>query len=317
MNPSILRRRHRTSLGPSIDGHIYEVVHISGYIRNLNTHHHSSSHLDTTTMHAASSSSNSNGQLAFIAIARIQNSCAPNLNDLTNGPLCNSNSLTTEFTCRCHWETGAILFIDQRCTPIIGYKCQDLLQKSIYEQIHPDDQMKFQELFKRTVAQKNLVNAASNLTHILVRFHTNIDNEYISLKASTYAFCNPCTDDIEFLIVTFLSAQANNKTSIITNTNEYNRNSYETYSRANTANNQAAHYTTESPSNYVNVNGQDFTNANADQDGRTYASNNGGTAWAAANENWSTSASETSSAVVNNPEYVDAQSAMTIYHQYH
>ncbi|CAF4636797.1 unnamed protein product, partial [Rotaria magnacalcarata] len=80
-------------------------------------------------------------QMAFIAIARLQNSCSPNVNDLTNGSMSTFNSITTEFTCRCHWDTGEILFIDQRCTPIIGFKSHELLHKTIYEQIHPDDHM--------------------------------------------------------------------------------------------------------------------------------------------------------------------------------
>ena len=280
INPNILRRRHRTPLGPSNDGQLYEVVHINGYIRNLTLHHHH----DTINHHP--SSSNSTGQMAFIAIARVQNSSAPNINDLTNGTTSTLNSSTSEFTCRCHWETGEILFIDQRCTPMIGYPSQELLHKIIFEQIHPDDQFKFQDLYKRTVSQKTL----TNTSHLLVRFRTNIENEYISLKTSTYAFCNPCTDEIEFLIVTFLS-NSNNKTSVISNTNDYTQQAYETYTRTTT--NPAARYSTGNPTN----------------DGPTFASNNGGSTWSAGNDNWS--------AVNNsNADYTDTQSNLTLYHQY-
>jgi aryl hydrocarbon receptor nuclear translocator len=307
INPCILRRRHRTPLGPSNDGHLYEVVHISGYIRNLTTHHHPSSHHDNP-----SSSSNSNGQMAFIAIARIQNSCTPNVNDLTNGSISSLNSLATEFTCRCHSETGEILFIDQRCTPIIGYKSQELLHKIIVDQIHPDDQMKFQDLYKRTVTQKNLPNTSANLTNIIIRFRTNIDNEYVSLKTSTYAFSNPCTDEIEFIIVTFLSNQTTNKTSVIANSNDYNRQTYETYPRNSSAivTNPISRYPTQSPSTYTNQEGQDYPTGNGNNDGRTYASNNGGSTWAAANDNWTTANTTTPT---TNTDYVDP----TLYHQYH
>ncbi|CAF3898922.1 unnamed protein product [Rotaria magnacalcarata] len=330
-NPSILRRRHRTCLGPSIDGHLYEVVHISGYIRNLSTH--SSSHHDNANHHPSSSSSNSSGQMAFIAIARLQNSCSPNVNDLTNGSMSTFNSITTEFTCRCHWDTGEILFIDQRCTPIIGFKSHELLHKTIYEQIHPDDHMKFQDLFKRTVTQKNM---PATSTNIIIRFRTNIDNEYISLKTSTYAFCNPCTDDIEFIIITFLSIQpttaaavaaavatatTTNKTSVITNANDYNRQAYETCSRTTaTAPNQnsSVHYSSQALATFNNQEGQDYSNANGTNDGRTYVSNNGGSTWAPANDSW-TPAAATSS--VNNPtantDYVDPQANLALYHQYH
>ncbi|CAF1294998.1 unnamed protein product [Rotaria sordida] len=328
INPCVLRRRHRTSLGPSIDGHLYEVVHISGYIRNLNTHHHSSSHHDNTNHHP--SSSNSNGQMAFIAIARIQNSCSPNVNDLTNGSVSTYNSITTEFTCRCHWDTGEILFVDQRCTPIIGYKTHELLHKLIYEQIHPDDQIKFQDLYKRTVTQKNLLNTSTNLTNIIIRFRTNIDNEYVSLKTSTYAFCNPCTDDIEFIIVTFLSIQpttttpttTTNKTSVITNSNDYNRQTYDTYSRATTTNqNSSINYTSQSPTTYNNQEGQDYSIGNGNINGRTFVSNNGGSTWASANDNWTTTTttSENNSQVSSTPnsDYVDTQTNLALYHQYH
>jgi len=250
--------------------------------------------------------------MAFIAIARIQNSCTPNVNDLTNGSISSLNSLATEFTCRCHSETGEILFIDQRCTPIIGYKSQELLHKIIVDQIHPDDQMKFQDLYKRTVTQKTLSNTSANLTNIIIRFRTNIDNEYVSLKTSTYAFSNPCTDEIEFIIVTFLSNQTTNKTSVIANSNDYNRQTYETYPRNSSAivTNPISRYPTQSPSTYTNQEGQDYPTGNGNNDGRTYASNNGGSTWAAANDNWTTANTTTPT---TNTDYVDP----TLYHQYH
>jgi hypothetical protein len=166
--------------------------------------------------------------------------------------------------------------------------------------------MKFQDLYKRTVTQKT----SANLSNIIVRFRTNIDNEYVSLKASTYAFCNPCTDEIEFIIVTFLSNQATNKTSVIANTNDYNRQSYETYPR--TTANSIPRYTSQSPSTYNHQEGQDYSTGTATNDGRTFASNNGGSTWAPANDNWTAPVSTTSSA-----DYVDPQANLALYHQYH
>lgn len=265
--------------------------------------------------------------MAFVAIARLQNASLPNVNDLTNGPIAALNSITTEFTCRCHRDTGEILFVDQRCTPIIGYKSQELLHKLIDEQIHPDDQMAFQELYKRTVAQKTLTSTGSSLTTIAVRCRTNIDNEYVSLKTSIYAFCNPCTDEIEFLIVTFLSVQpmiATNKTSVIANANDYNQQSYEVYSLANInpgaiVQNPVVHYRSPSPSAYANAEGQEYASVNATADGRAYVSNSGGSTWASANENWTTNTS------VNHPhvsstastDYADGHTNLSTYHQYH
>ena len=240
--------------------------------------------------------------MAFIAIARIQNSCSPNVNDLTNGSVSSMNSFTTEFTCRCHAETSEILFVDQRCTSIIGYKSQELLHKNLFDQIHHDDQLKFQELFKQTVTQKNLSSTSTNLTHIVLRFRTNLDNDYVSLKTSTYAFCNPCTDDIEFIIVTFLSTQAtSNKTSVIANANDYNRPAYDSYARSSAIVSTAAgRYPTQTSTAAYSSNAADD---------RTYANNNGGgSAWPAGNENWAAAGSSATT-------YLDTQASL--YHQYH
>lgn len=278
------------------------MVHINGYIRNLNLHHPH----DTINHHP--SSSNSSGQMAFVAIARVQNSSIPNINDLTNGTISTFNGSASEFTCRCHWETGEILFIDQRCTPMVGYQSQDLLHKIIYDQFHPDDQLKFQDLYKRTVTQKTL----TNTSHVIIRFRTNIDNEYISLKVSTYAFCNPCTDDIEFVIVTFLSNSPNNnnKTSVIANTNDYTQQTYENYARTTT--NPIARYPSQSPGTYPNTDAPNYPTGNESDDRRTFASNNGGSTWAAANENWSAVATANNS----NTDYTDPQANLALYHQY-
>jgi hypothetical protein len=156
--------------------------------------------------------------------------------------------------------------------------------------------------------KKNLSNTSTNLTNIILRFRTNIDNEYVSLKTSTYAFSNPCTDEIEFIIVTFLSNQTTNKTSVIANSNDYNRQTYETYPRNSST--IVTRYPTQSPSTYNNQEGQDYSTGNGNNDGRTYASNNGGSTWAAANDNWTTGNTTTST---TNTDYVDP----TIYHQYH
>jgi hypothetical protein len=187
--------------------------------------------------------------------------------------------------------------------------------------------MKFQDLYKRTVTQKNLPNTSSNSTNIIIRFRTNIDNEYVSLKTSTYAFCNPCTDDIEFLIVTFLSIQSitTNKTSVIANSNDYNRPSYDTYARTTNqgaiVQNPVTRYTSQSPSTYpTNPEGQEYSTGNENNGGRTYASNNGGSTWASANDSWTTATTAVTNSHVSstgNTDYVDNQTNLTHYHQYH
>lgn len=260
LNPSVLRRRHRICLGPSVDGQIYEVVHISGYIRNL-----TNSHSDSINPHPISS--NSNGQMAFIAIGRIQNSCSPNVNDLTNGCLSTVNSMNNEFTCRCHPETSEILFVDQRCSSMIGQQSQELLHKNLFEKIHPDDRLKFQEIFKRTVTQKNLSNnGSSNLPSLIVRFRTTSDNEFVSLKSSIYAFCNPCSDEIEFIIVTFLS-MTNNKTSVIANSADFQRQNYENYQ--NYPNSEPTNYNGPSTTPWTSSNETSWPTTNNYADGQS------------------------------------------------
>ncbi|CAF1597852.1 unnamed protein product [Adineta ricciae] len=296
VNPFTLRCRHRMSLGPSIDGHLYEVVHVSGYIRNLSTHH--------------PSSSTNNNQVAFVGIARVQNSLAANVNDLTAHPLTTMNSVTTEFTCRCHPDTGEVLFIDQRCTSIIGYESQELLHKSIYELIHPNDQMNFQELFKRTVTpSKDLTDAPQHMTDIMILFRTHLENKYIALKASMYAFSNPCSDQIEFVILTFQSNQTITRTSVIANTTDYHHSSYGIYSRPDT--NPTIQYPSQSLTTFNKSEEQEYPTVNEINNEPTYASNTGGTTWTPGNDSWITTPDGTTSHVSNNQN----QANLPLYHQ--
>ncbi|CAF0894665.1 unnamed protein product [Didymodactylos carnosus] len=298
INPCVLRRRHRSSLGPSQDGHLYEVVHVSGYIRNLNN--------ENNPVSSSSTSSGNSGFPAFVAIARLQNSCSPNTNDLNST---NNSNLYSEFTCRCHRETAEILFIDQRCQQIIGYKPHELLHKCIFELIHPDDRTKIQDLFKRAIALKNVPTPTSAATStISCRFQlsaaVNIvdpsNSDFILLKCSTYAFCNPCTDEIEFVIFTFISDKpllplptttttSAIATSVIANPlnilsngssgeqqTSFSATNYDSYS--STVGRGAivvnpARWTTTTPSSSDGYNDVTYNN-------RTYASNNGGGTWA-------------------------------------
>ncbi|CAF0736382.1 unnamed protein product [Didymodactylos carnosus] len=300
INPCILRRRHRPSLGPSQDGHLYEVVHVSGYIRNLNGESNS------TSLSSSTSTGNS-GFPAFVAIARIQNSCSPNINDLNSTSNCN---LHTEFTCRCNRETAEILFIDQRCQQIIGYKPHELLHKCIFELIHLDDRSKIQDLFKRAIALKNVPTPTSAATSTIscrvqlspvVNTADPSNSDYIVLKCSTYAFCNPCTDEIEFVIFTFtsnkplLSLPSTTTTSAIATSvianplnilsngsssepqTPYSTTNYDSYSSTRTGRgaivvNPTRWTTTATPSS-DGYNDVTYNN-------RTYASNNGGGMWA-------------------------------------
>ncbi|CAF4586298.1 unnamed protein product, partial [Rotaria magnacalcarata] len=61
-----------------------------------------------------------------------------------------------------------------------------------------------------------------------------------------------------------------------------------------------------------NQDGQDYSTGNATNDGRTYASNNGGSAWASANDSWSAG-----NPTAANTDYVDTQATLALYHQYH
>lgn len=176
------RLRQRNALGPSTDGNNYAVVHCTGYIKNwppggvsamdrgIENEEHSSSHC------------------CLVAIGRLQVTSAP-----SNGDLLGSNS-AHEFISR-HNMKGEFTFVDQRVTAILGYQPQELLGKSAFDFFHPDDLPHMKENFEQVIKLKGQV------ISVMFRFRAR-NQEWVWLRKSSFAFLNPYSNDIEYIVCT-------------------------------------------------------------------------------------------------------------------
>lgn len=181
MSPSHLHRlRQRNSLGPSSDGHQYAVVHCTGYTKNWPSSSSGMDRIDVDDAHG--------GSCCLVAIGRLQVISSPNSCDLNN-----ANS-QIEFMSR-HNMDGKFTFLDQRVSNVLGYKPQELLGRLCFEYLHPDDVNHVRESFEQTI------NLRGQTTSTMYRFRTK-DNDWAQLKTQSYAFLNPYTNDVEYVVCT-------------------------------------------------------------------------------------------------------------------
>jgi hypothetical protein len=152
-------RINRTCLQSSLSSDDYTVVHITGYTKiwppNSSVSGSSAAATGTSMSmldHSASqknmyqpmddpANNAGNNNFHLIAIARIQMTSAPN--DLVN-------STNAEFITR-HDQNGICTFADQRVTALIGYQPNDLLKKSIFDFVIPQDQQMFKDQLKTSM----------------------------------------------------------------------------------------------------------------------------------------------------------------------
>lgn len=180
-SPSHLNRlRQRNSLGPSSDGHQYAVVHCTGYTKNWPSSSSGMDRIDVDDAH--------NGSCCLVAIGRLQVISSPNSCDLNN-----ANS-QIEFMSR-HNMDGKFTFLDQRVNNVVGYKPQELLGRLCFDYIHPEDVNLVRENFEQTI------NLRGQTTSTIYRFRTK-DNDWAQLKTQSYAFLNPYTNEVEYIVCT-------------------------------------------------------------------------------------------------------------------
>lgn len=134
------RFRQRNSLGPSVDGNAYAVVHCTGYIKNWPTPVNQDRGLEGDDGHHAAHS-------CLVAIGRLQVTSSPDASDLMG-----SNS-QSEFVTR-HSMDGKFTFVDQRVPSILGYQTQELLGKSCFDFFHPEDQEHMKQTFEQGIYYK-------------------------------------------------------------------------------------------------------------------------------------------------------------------
>lgn len=140
----------------------------------------------------------------LVAIGRLQVTSTANSADL------NGSSNQAEFISR-HSIDGKFSFVDQRVMHILGYTPTELLGKSCYEFFHPEDQSHMKENFEQVLKQKG------QMFSVMYRFRSKA-RDWIWLRTQAYAFLNPYTDDVEYIVCTNSSAKTmhNNTTAAST-----------------------------------------------------------------------------------------------------
>uniref|UniRef100_A0A1B6CDX3 Aryl hydrocarbon receptor nuclear translocator homolog n=1 Tax=Clastoptera arizonana TaxID=38151 RepID=A0A1B6CDX3_9HEMI len=176
------RLKQRNSLGPSRDGHNYAVVHCTGYIKNW----------PPTGMERPVDEDGTH--CCLVAIGRLQVTSTPNTSDLTGG---NNNA---EFISR-HSMEGKFTFVDQRVMALLGYTPPELLGKSCFEFFHPEDQTHMKESFDQVLKLKGQVMS------VMYRFRAK-SREWVWLRTSAFAFLNPYTDEVEYIVCTNTTAKS-------------------------------------------------------------------------------------------------------------
>ncbi|KAI7697369.1 hypothetical protein SSS_01779 [Sarcoptes scabiei] len=184
ISPNHLHRiRQRTGLGASVDGNQYAVVHCTGYIKNWPpTGQHQMDRLESTE------ENHSINNCCLVAIGRLQVTSIPNNNDLM------ANNLNNEFISR-HSLDGKFTFVDQRVINILGYQPQELLGKICFDYYHPEDLNHMKESFKHVISLKGQVMS------VMYRFRAK-NCEWVWFRTSSFAFHNPYTDDVEYIVCT-------------------------------------------------------------------------------------------------------------------
>ncbi|KAJ6220909.1 hypothetical protein RDWZM_006721 [Blomia tropicalis] len=180
------RLRQRSGLGSGTDGNTYAVVHCTGYIKNWPPSGVQMDRHDPDEGHGPNN-------CCLVAIGRLQVTSMPNTNDLMGT---NSNN---EFITR-HTLDGKITFVDQRVSNILGYQPQELLGKLCFDYYHPEDQNHMKESFKHVLSLKGQVMS------VMYRFRAK-NCDWVWLRTSSFAFHNPYTDDVEYIVCTNTSTK--------------------------------------------------------------------------------------------------------------
>lgn len=180
------RLKQRNSLGPTRDGQNYAVVHCTGYIKNWPP---TGVQLERQTEEEMHSS-----HCCLVAIGRLQVTSTPNTSDLSG------SSSTAEFISR-HSIDGKFTFVDQRVMGLLGYSPPELLGKSCFDFFHHEDLTHMKDSFEQVLKLKGQV------LSVMYRFRAK-NREWVWLRTSAFAFLNPYTDEVEYIVCTNTTAKA-------------------------------------------------------------------------------------------------------------
>ncbi|EEB18222.1 conserved hypothetical protein [Pediculus humanus corporis] len=178
------RLKQRNSLGQSRDGQNYAVVHCTGYIKNW----------PPTGVQMDRGGEEDGSHCCLVAIGRLQVTSTPNTSDLSGS---NNNA---EFISR-HSIDGKFSFVDQRVMGLLGYTPPELLGKSCFDFFHVEDQTHMKESFEQVLKLKG------QLMSVIYRFRAK-NREWVWLRTSAFAFLNPYTDEVEYIVCTNTTAKS-------------------------------------------------------------------------------------------------------------
>ncbi|XP_044741741.1 aryl hydrocarbon receptor nuclear translocator homolog [Chrysoperla carnea] len=187
----MIRLKHRGSLSGTQEGSNYAVIHCTGYIKNWPPN----DMFPGVQMDRQTQDDDIHGShCCLVAIGRLQISSSSNpVGDLSSG----SNDVN-EFISR-HAVDGKFSFVDQRVIGLLGYTPVDLLGKCCFDFFHPEDQIHMKDSFEQVLKLKGQV------ISVMYRFRTK-NQEWLWLRTSAFAFLNPYTDDVEYIVCTNVAA---------------------------------------------------------------------------------------------------------------
>eukprot|EP00096_Caligus_rogercresseyi_P005598 TRINITY_DN2152_c0_g1_i1.p1 TRINITY_DN2152_c0_g1~~TRINITY_DN2152_c0_g1_i1.p1 ORF type:complete len:640 (+),score=256.56 TRINITY_DN2152_c0_g1_i1:822-2741(+) len=198
------RVRNRGTL-TSREGPDYAVVHCTGYIKNWPPQ---GIPLDRLSEEELSNAAGGGSSCCLVAIGRLQVTSMPNNHDLS-GP-----ESTAEFVSRHNME-GKFSFVDQRVLGLLGYAPGELLGKTCFDYIHSEDQVHMKESFDQVGKMKGQV------MNFMYRFRSKA-GDWNWLRTSAFAFLNPYTDDIEYIVCTNSTATKGASNEASNYRSEYN-----------------------------------------------------------------------------------------------
>ncbi|CAG0881516.1 unnamed protein product [Cyprideis torosa] len=178
-------RQRNNGLGTSPDGHNYAIVHCTGYVKNWPPTDHAFPGIGMDPSQVEDTMAPS--MCCLVAIGRLQVVSTSAGDDMVSA---NPHEFITR-----HSVDGSISFCDQRVLNVIGFAPQEILGKSIYEMAHPEDVGHIKENIDQIIKLKGQV-----ITY-MHRFRAK-NRDWIWTRTSAYAFLNPYSDEIEYIVST-------------------------------------------------------------------------------------------------------------------
>ncbi|XP_064399542.1 protein cycle-like [Halichondria panicea] len=163
----------------------YAVLHCTGFIRNLTSSERRSLRVE-----------DSSAGTCLVAVARLQH-----FGD--DGPKVSMETSENEFVTRVAVD-GRFSYVDPRVASVLGYLPQDLIGQVSYEYYHPDDIEKMVHLHHDAMKRR------TPMPTVRYRFLCK-DHKWLSLAMKAFAFVNPFSQQVEYVVCTNVIMRAESK----------------------------------------------------------------------------------------------------------